>query len=202
MSHAIVLLYCRSMTSVCVSCNKPTNHGCISQLYVFNLFFTRQTFWFKIIYFLISHGLYPSWQGFSSNMDSECTFTMLYIFSIHSSHDLYLNRWSTTCKFALYNYVSSNTLDPEFVSLNCFRFTEGKWLYPPQTLFVVGILFSRCPCVRACVRPSVTFCFFNILKSHCWIFIKPCKHVIICKTNTLDKKVRVRSQLYWSYFPL
>ena len=27
-------------------------------------------------------------------------------------------------------------------------------LYPPQTLFVVGILFSRCPCVRACVRPK------------------------------------------------
>ena len=25
---------------------------------------------------------------------------------------------------------------------------------PPQTLFVVGILFSRCPCVRACVRAS------------------------------------------------
>ena len=30
------------------------------------------------------------------------------------------------------------------------------------------------------VRPSVTFCFLNILKSHCWIFIKPCKHVHIC----------------------
>ena len=28
-------------------------------------------------------------------------------------------------------------------------------LYPPQTLFVVGILFSRCPCVRASVRASV-----------------------------------------------
>ena len=26
-------------------------------------------------------------------------------------------------------------------------------LYPPQTLFVGGILFSRCPCVRPCVRP-------------------------------------------------
>ena len=26
-------------------------------------------------------------------------------------------------------------------------------LYPPQTLFVVGILFSRCPCVCASVRP-------------------------------------------------
>ena len=42
--------------------------------------------------------------------------------------------------------------------------------------------------VRACVRASVTFCFLNILKNHCWIFIKPCKHVHICKTNTLDKK--------------
>ena len=79
-----------------------------------------------------------------------------------------------------------------------------------QTLFVGGILFSRCPsvrvsvrpCVRASVRPSVTFCFLNNLKSHCWIFIKPCKHVHICKTNTLDKKVRTRGQFYLSYFPL
>ena len=69
-------------------------------------------------------------------------------------------------------------------------------LYPPQTLFVGGILFSRCPSVCACVRPSVTLCFLNNLKSHCWIFIKPCKHVHICKTNTLDKKVRARGQFY------
>ena len=55
---------------------------------------------------------------------------------------------------------------------------------PPQTLFVVGILFSRCLSVRASARPSVTLCFLNILKSHGWIFIKPCKHVHICKTNT------------------
>ena len=61
--------------------------------------------------------------------------------------------------------------------------------------------FSR-PSVRACVRPSVTLCFLNILKSHCWIFIKPCKHVHICKTNFLDKKVRARGQFYQSYFPL
>ena len=26
---------------------------------------------------------------------------------------------------------------------------------PPQTLFVVGILFSRCPCIRPYIRPSV-----------------------------------------------
>ena len=63
---------------------------------------------------------------------------------------------------------------------------------PPQTMFVVGILFSRCPSVR----PSVTFCFLNNSKSHCWIFIKPCKHVHICKTNTLDKKARARGQFY------
>ena len=77
---------------------------------------------------------------------------------------------------------------------------------PPQTLFVVGILFSRCPSVRssvlACVGPSVTFCILNNSKSHCWIFIKPCKHVHLCKTNTLDKKVRARGQFYKSYFPL
>ena len=29
------------------------------------------------------------------------------------------------------------------------------FLYPPKTLFVVGTLFSCCPCVRPCVRPSV-----------------------------------------------
>ena len=50
------------------------------------------------------------------------------------------------------------------------------------------------PCVLASVRLSITFCFLNNLKSHCWIFIKPCKHVHICKTNTLDNKVRARGQ--------
>ena len=35
-------------------------------------------------------------------------------------------------------------------------------IIPPQTFFVVGILFSH--------GPSITFCFLNILKSHCWIF--------------------------------
>ena len=58
-------------------------------------------------------------------------------------------------------------------------------------------LFSRCPSVR----PSVTFCFLNILKSHCWIFIKPCKHVYICKTNTLNKKVRDRGPILLELFP-
>ena len=69
--------------------------------------------------------------------------------------------------------------------------------YTPRKLCLCwGILFSLCPCVCACVRPSVTFCFFNNLESHCWIFIKPCKHVHICKTNNLDKKVRARGQFY------
>ena len=77
--------------------------------------------------------------------------------------------------------------------------SKSFFLYTPRKLCLWwGILFSRCPCVRACVRvcvrPSVTFCFLNILKSHCWIFINSCKHVHICKINTLDKKVRVRGQ--------
>ena len=81
-------------------------------------------------------------------------------------------------------------------------------LYPPQTLFVVGytvftlsVRASVRACVRACVRPCVrpsvrNVLFFNNLESHCWLFIKPCKHVHICKTNTLDKKVRTRGQFY------
>ena len=46
------------------------------------------------------------------------------------------------------------------------------------------------------VRPFVRASVLNILESHCLIFIKPCKHVYICKTNTLDKKVRARGQFY------
>ena len=74
---------------------------------------------------------------------------------------------------------------------------EGVFQVCKQTLFVVGytvFTLSLRASVCASVRPSVTFCFFNILKSHSWIFIKPCKHVHICKTNTLDKKVRARGQ--------
>ena len=74
-----------------------------------------------------------------------------------------------------------------------FEHPQHLFLYPPQTLFVVGILFSRCPSVSASVRNVF---FLNNSKSHCWIFIKPCKHVYICKTNTLDKKVRARGQFY------
>ena len=72
-----------------------------------------------------------------------------------------------------------------------------SYFYNPRILCLwLGILFSRCPSVRPSVRLSVTLCFLNILKSHCWIFIKPCKHVHICKTNTLNKKVRARGQFY------
>ena len=42
--------------------------------------------------------------------------------------------------------------------------------------------------LRLCVRLSVTFCFLNILKSHCWNFIKPYKHVwILSPLNILRK---------------
>ena len=67
------------------------------------------------------------------------------------------------------------------------------FIIPSQTLFVEGILFSRCPSVCPCVCPSVTFCFLYILKCHCWNFIKLCKHIYIYKTNTLNEKVRANS---------
>ena len=63
-------------------------------------------------------------------------------------------------------------------------------IFIPPANFVCGgyTVFT----LSVCVRQSVMFRFLNILKSHCWIFIKPCKLVHICKTNTLDKKVRAR----------
>ena len=36
-----------------------------------------------------------------------------------------------------------------------FIIPPANFLYPPQTLFVGGILFSRCLSVRPSVRPSV-----------------------------------------------
>ena len=76
-------------------------------------------------------------------------------------------------------------------TITCLHFLGFLVIY--YTLFVVGILFSHCQCVRPSVHNVL---FFNNLKSHCWIFIKPCKHVHICKTNTLDKKIKARGQFY------
>ena len=74
------------------------------------------------------------------------------------------------------------------------------FIIPPANFVCGGVYCFHV--VRPCVRPSVTFCFLNNLKRNCWIFIKLCKNIHICKTNTLDKKVRARGQFYKSYFPL
>ena len=50
--------------------------------------------------------------------------------------------------------------------------------------------------VRPSVRPSVTLCFLNILKSHAGFSSNLAKQVHIVKTNTLNKKVRVRGHFY------
>ena len=72
-----------------------------------------------------------------------------------------------------------------------------KLLYPPANFVCRGYtVFTLSVCPSVC--PSVhNDCFLNNSKSHCWIFIKPCKHVHICKTNTLDKKVRARGQFHY-----
>ena len=61
-----------------------------------------------------------------------------------------------------------------------------------------GILFSYCPSIR----PSVTFCFLNNLKSQGWNLIKPCIHIHIYRANAYNKKIRARGHFYESYFPL
>ena len=99
---------------------------------------------------------------------------------------------SCTCHKFLTLKTSSHVIRENKILAKTLKAHIRNFYTPQQTLFVVGILFSRCPCVR----PSVTLCFLNIFKSHCWIFIKPCKHVHICKTNTLNKKVRARGQFY------
>ena len=88
-----------------------------------------------------------------------------------------------------------------FLYLDLYVQGDNVLLYPPANFVCRGYTVFTLS-VRPCIRPSVTFCFLNNSKSHCWIFIKPCKHVHICKTNTLDKKVRARGQFYLSYFHL
>ena len=102
--------------------------------------------------------------------------------------------FGTRCIFANY------TTQKSFASPNIYHILSI--IIPPANFVCGGVYCFHvvracvCACVCPSVRPSVTFCFFNILKSHCWIFIKPCEHVHICKTNTLDKKVRARGQFY------
>ena len=84
---------------------------------------------------------------------------------------------------ALYNLVSlfllfENSILPTNTVCRgivhpCKLFCRGILYYTPANCVCGGILFSCC--ASAC--PSITFCFFNTLKSHYWNFIKPCKHI-------------------------
>ena len=71
---------------------------------------------------------------------------------------------------------------------------EGSIFLPPANFVYGG--YTVFTSVRVCIRPSITFCFLNILKSHGWNFIKPCKHIHIYKTKTFNKKVRASGQFY------
>ena len=107
------------------------------------------------------------------------------------TYDRWIRSQTSTLPSALHNSICTYTV---FMSISIY-YTLRKlclwWVYCFH-----GDRACVRVCVRPCIRPSVTFCFLNILKSHCWIFIKPCKHVHICKTNILSKKVRTRGQFY------
>ena len=100
--------------------------------------------------------------------------------------------WQTW--YSIYQFIHCFTLEP--CNYYVIFIPPANFVCGGYTVFTLSVCACVCVCVRPSVCPSVTFCFFNILKSHCWIFIKPCKHVHICKTNTLDKKVMARGQFY------
>ena len=93
-----------------------------------------------------------------------------------------------TCKYV--SRPKSNRMLLSVTNLLEFIICDYHDCYTPRKLCLWWVYCFHVvrACVRPCVRPSVTLCFLNILKSHGWIFIKPCKHVHICKTNTLNKK--------------
>ena len=76
------------------------------------------------------------------------------------------------------------------------RITES--CVDPKTLMVERQDPDNFPRLQTRVRCALEIAVyvFNTLNDHFWIFIKPCKHVYICKTNTLDKKVRARGQFH------
>ena len=56
------------------------------------------------------------------------------------------------------------------------------FIIPPQT-FPANLVcdgYTVFTSVRGCVRPSVTFCFFNNLKSHCWILTTEGERLFHC----------------------
>ena len=66
------------------------------------------------------------------------------------------------------------------------------FLYPPQTLFVGGILFSRCPSVRA----SVTLCFLNNSEESLPDFHQTLQTCSYMQDKYFRQKSRARGQFY------
>ena len=104
-----------------------------------------------------------------------------------------------------YSCLAPHTMNNYINKLSCLYIYRTKKLLVRSTCVGPYLIIFIPPANFVCggytvftlsVHASVTLCFLHILKSHGWIFIKPCKHVHICKTNTLNKKVRARGQFY------
>ena len=116
-----------------------------------------------------------------------CPGKCAWFLSFPSESRAILREWEP-CEFYMISDFDSGPLVEPLKPLETFIIPPANFVCRGYTVFTLS--------VHASVRPSVTLCFLNNSKSHCWIFIKPCKHVHICKTNTLDKKVRARGQFY------
>ena len=96
-------------------------------------------------------------------------------------------RWMLFANVLFYDSVHFWTIDRILFNIHTCKIGLICGLVIPPTTNK-GLRWVYCfHVVHPSVCPSVKFCFLNILKSHCWIFIKPCKNFHICKTNTLDK---------------
>ena len=96
--------------------------------------------------------------------------------------------WHWYDTFLCARYPKDQWMDTTFGHDEDFFIPPANFVCRGYTVFTLSVRPSVRPSVRASVRPSV--------RPSVTIFIKPCKHVHICKTNTLDKKVRARGQFY------
>ena len=66
---------------------------------------------------------------------------------------------------------------------------------------MVGILFSRCPCVRPSVRPSVMLCFLNILEESLLYFHQTLQTCSYMQDKYFDHKSKGKGPILLELFP-
>ena len=71
-----------------------------------------------------------------------------------------------------YSFLCSILTSLDFLIFDLYNFTNG-FIMPSDEVFIppANFVCGGYTVFTLSVRPSITFCFLNILKSNCWIFI-------------------------------